>query len=114
MAPRADERVERFRREYLPLLIAQFNPALVLVFGSRARGEALAHSDLDLLIVSEAFQAVRWLDRPGRVIEGLGLPFGVDLLCYTPKEYATKRQELGVVRTASEEGLILLGEVVST
>lgn len=112
MAPRTDERLERFRREYLPLLIAQFSPALVLAFGSRAKGEALAHSDLDLLIVSDAFRDVRWLDRPGRVIDGLSLPFGVDLFCYTQEEYATKRQELGVVRTASEEGILLLGEPI--
>ncbi|MGH2362795.1 MAG: nucleotidyltransferase domain-containing protein, partial [bacterium] len=67
----------------MPKLIAAFRPTLVLAFGSRARGEALKHSDLDLLIVSEAFPAVRWLDRPVRVLETLDLPFGVDLLCYT-------------------------------
>ena len=114
MAPRTDERLERFRREFLPTLIARFHPTLVLAFGSRARGEGLAHSDLDVLIVSEAFRTVRWLDRPGRVIDALGLSFGVDLLCYTPEEYAAKREELGVVRTASEEGTILLSEPVSS
>jgi hypothetical protein len=112
MAPRKDKRLEQFEQEYLPKLIAQFSPTMVLAFGSRARGEALAHSDLDLLIVSDAFKDVRWLDRPGRVIEGLGLSFGVDLLCYTQEEYAKKRAELGVVRTASEEGIILLGEPI--
>ncbi|MBI5854849.1 MAG: nucleotidyltransferase domain-containing protein [Nitrospirae bacterium] len=111
MAPHTDERIDLFRREYLPILVAGFKPALVMAFGSRARGEALAHSDLDLLIVSASFQGVKWLDRPVRVIEALGLDFGVDVLCYTPEEFAQKREELGIVRTATEEGMILLGEL---
>jgi hypothetical protein len=45
------------------------------------------------------------------VIETLGLDFGVDLLCYTPDEYARKREELGIVRTACEEGIALVGEL---
>ena len=34
---------------------------------------------------------------------------GVELLCYTSEEYARKREELGIVRTATEEGVELLG-----
>jgi hypothetical protein len=113
MAPDTDGRLDRFRREFLPTLIERFKPTLVVAFGSRARGEALSHSDLDLLIVSPAFCGVKWLDRPVRVIEALGLAFGVDLLCYTPAEFANKREELGIVRTATEEGIVLLGELVA-
>ena len=82
---------------------------MVLAFGSRARGEALRHSDLDLLIVSDVFRDIRWLDRSVQVIEQVGLGFGVDLLCYTPDEYRRKREEFGIVRTASEEGVVLAG-----
>ncbi len=108
MAQTVDERVERFRREVLPRLIDQFEPSKVLVFGSRARGDALRDSDLDVLIVAEAFRDVRWLDRPVRVAEDCDIRFGVELLCYTPDEYERKLGELGIVRTASEEGLELL------
>jgi hypothetical protein len=83
------------------------------VFGSRARGEGLATSDLDLIIVSEAFRKVPWLDRPVCVHDVLGLPFGADLLCYTPDEYERKRQEFGIVRTATETGLVLVGSHTS-
>lgn len=109
MATITDTRLERFRSEFLPRLVARFTPTLVLAFGSRARGEGLAHSDLDLLIVSDAFRDVPWLARPVLVHEALDLPFGVDLLCYTPEEYERKRRELGIVRTATEEGLVLAG-----
>ena len=108
MAASVDERVERFRREYLPRLVEKFRPTRVLVFGSRARGDALKHSDLDLLVVSEAFAGVRWLDRSVRVLEELDVRFGVELLCYTPEEYDRKVEELGIVRVAAREGLALV------
>ncbi len=94
-------------------MIAIFKPTKVLVFGSRARGEGLVTSDLDLMIVSDAFRNVPWLERPVRVLEALGLSFGVDLLCYTPDEYERKRQEFGIVQTASETGLVLVGNPTS-
>lgn len=109
MAQALDQRVERFRSEYLPLLVERFRPASVVVFGSRARGDALKHSDLDLMVVSQAFANVRWLDRPGLVLESVPVPFAVELLCYTPEEFARKSEEFGIVRTAVREGIDLLG-----
>jgi hypothetical protein len=104
----ADEKVARFRREVLPRLVARYQPIRVLVFGSRARGDALKDSDLDVLIVAEAFGGIRWLDRPVRVAEDCDIRFGVELLCYTPDEYQRKLGELGIVRTATDEGRELL------
>ena len=108
MAKAADQRIERFRAEVLPLLVERFQPSKVLVFGSRARGDALQDSDLDVLIVAESFRGTRWLDRPVRVYEDCDIRFGVELLCYTPDEFERKRRELGTVRTAVEEGVELL------
>lgn len=39
--------------------------------------------------------------------DDLDLPFGADVLCYTPEEFARKRKELGIVSLALEEGLQL-------
>lgn len=104
----ADDKVARFRRDVLPALAAKFRPSKVLVFGSRARGDAVQDSDLDVLIVSPAFAGVRWLDRQPRVYEDCDVRLNVELLCYTPEEYAAKVQELGIVRTATLEGVDLL------
>jgi len=108
MAQAVDERVERFRREVLPRLLGAYRPQRVLVFGSRARGDALKHSDLDVLIVSEAFRDIPWLERPVRVVEDCDIRFGVELLCYTPDEFERKRQELGIVQAALAEGIDLI------
>ena len=42
------------------------------------------------------------------VAERWWLRCGVELLCYTREEYERKRRELGIVRTAAEEGVDLL------
>ena len=104
-----DENVARFRREVLPALVMKFRPSRVLVFGSRARAQALQHSDLDVLVVSPAFAEMKWLDRAARVYEDCDIHLDVELLCYTPEEYASKLEELGIVRTATLEGVDLLG-----
>jgi uncharacterized protein len=102
-----DPLVARFVRELLPKLRARFQPTQVIVFGSRARGEALLESDLDLLIVSERFRDIRFLDRSVAVLQELDPPFGMDVLCYTPEEFGRKRDELGIVSEAVETGLVL-------
>ena len=80
-----DPRVARFREEVLPCLERAFEPQQVLIFGSRARGDALEHSDLDLILVSRDFEGVPWLDRPLRVHEACDIRFGIELLA-TPRK----------------------------
>ena len=103
----ADPVLRRFTARYLPKLVRRYRPELVLAFGSRVRGDALAESDLDLLIVSERFGAMPFLARASTVLVDLDPPFAVDLLCYTPEEFRRKREELGIVSLALEEGLPL-------
>jgi len=94
---------------FLPRLVERFHPSRVLLFGSRARGEALAgRSDLDLLVVSEAFAGLRFPERAGEVLWALQTPFPIEVLCYTAEEYESKKHELGIVRIASQEGVDLL------
>lgn len=109
MAAHADELVERFRGEALPRIVSELAPERVLLFGSRARGDALRHSDLDVVLVADAFRDIPWLDRAAHVIEACDIRLPVELLCYTPEEFARKVEELGIVRTAVEEGIELVG-----
>jgi uncharacterized protein len=102
-----DPRLSRFQEELLPVILRAFEPERVIAFGSRARGEALRSSDLDLIVVARAFEGVRWLDRQVSVQEAIGAPFAMDILCYTPEEFSAKLGEYGVVRTAVRDGLVL-------
>lgn len=103
----ADPLVRRFAARYLPRLRRRYRPQLVLVFGSRAKGDALDESDLDLLVVSEKFRGISFLERISTLLADLDPPFPVEVLCYTPEEFAEKRHELGIVSQALEEGLAL-------
>lgn len=106
MGTRQDPKIAIFRRKHLPRLRQKFAPLKVIAFGSRARGEALEDSDLDLILVSPRFASMRFIERPVRVLETLDYPGGLELLCYTPEEFERKREELGIVRVAVEEGAV--------
>jgi len=46
--------------------------ARVILFGSRARGEAPKHSDVDLIVVSSVFKGMHFTDRASYVLRILG------------------------------------------
>ena len=58
MGGKGAEEIENF----LVQVKKTFNPELILLFGSRARDEHLKTSDYDILIVSESFQGVHFLE----------------------------------------------------
>ena len=107
MAQIEDRKLAAFVRDHLPTLRERLAPLRVIAFGSRVRGDALSTSDLDLILVSPWFAQVPFLRRPVAVLEMLDYPGGLELLCYTPEEFEQKRQELGIVRVALEEGITL-------
>ena len=107
MAQIQDSKLAEFVRRHLPALRERLAPLRAIAFGSRARGDALSTSDLDLILVSPRFAAVPFLKRPVEVLEALDYPGGLELLCYTPEEFEEKREEFGIVRIALEEGIFL-------
>ncbi len=107
MAQTQDRKLAGFVRDHLPVLRDRLAPLRVIAFGSRVRGDALSTSDLDLILVSPWFTPLPFLRRPVAILELLGYPGGLELLCYTPDEFEEKRQELGIVRVALEEGITL-------
>ena len=88
-------------------LVAHFDPLRILVFGSYARGEARAGSDLDLLVVlpevenkREAAIAMR------RVLSDLPVPH--DVYVTTPEEIEKRGWIVGsLLREALDEGAVV-------
>lgn len=76
----------------------------VVLFGSRARGDAGPLSDVDLLVVSEAFEGKSLGERAGPLYRAWDLDLPVDFLCYTPAEFARERARVSIVRVALDEG----------
>jgi predicted nucleotidyltransferase len=78
-----------------------------VVFGSWARGTADAWSDLDLAVVLRT--PLPPLERGALLAELFdALPLGVDLLVYTPEEFARGLEErYGVFDAIAREGVTL-------
>lgn len=81
---------------YLVLLSKFYNPQQVYLFGSMATDAIAEWSDLDLVIIKRTEK--RFLDRTREVIELLRPQVGVDILVYTPEEFAHLIQERAFVR----------------
>jgi hypothetical protein len=89
---------------FLKLVEQRFRPKLVILFGSRARGDYLKHSDYDIIVVSDSFEGLPFLDRLTMLFELWDYDYDLDILAYTPKEFEEKRREIGVVHEAMKEG----------
>jgi predicted nucleotidyltransferase len=78
---RQDDRIGHLRRT----IVQAIDPQQIVLFGSHARGEARANSDVDLLVVHDTDQTNREVRRR---IEQLFLDrrFGLDLLVRTPED----------------------------
>ena len=88
--------------------LQEFRIEKAVLFGSRARGDWLKESDWDLLLVSPDFEGMPFLERIRSVLDDWSSPVDLEVLCYTPDEFARKRKQIGIVRTAVREGIDLL------
>jgi uncharacterized protein len=88
-------------------LVRSVDPKRIILFGSRARGDATDDSDYDLLIVTRADCDP---ERIGERAHGalMGCRVSKDLVVVTPEELATYSKRLSsIVRSALEEGIVI-------
>lgn len=98
-----DTWVERYRKEVLPKLADALKPSSILLFGSRVSGNARPESDLDVIIVAEAFAGIPFVRRMAYVLGLARFPKHVDYLCYTREEFARIKESSSVVQSALQE-----------
>ncbi|WP_322487500.1 nucleotidyltransferase domain-containing protein [Chloroflexus sp.] len=75
---------------YVERLREHYHPEQIILFGSLAEGTIHEWSDIDLLIVKDTDQ--RYLDRIREVLLLLHPHLGVDIVVYTPREFATMKE----------------------
>ena len=90
----------------------EFSDATIILFGSRALGRELKESDIDLIVVTDSFRNLEFVNRPAIVLRILRaarirVPVGLDLLCYTREEFERKKHEIGTVAEALSYGIML-------
>ena len=96
-------------KEFIKQVHDKFHPEVFVLFGSRARGDFLKESDYDFIIVSKNFHGIHFLKRIELVLELWDYDWDVDILPYTPEEFQKKKQEIGIVNEAVEQGMVLEG-----
>lgn len=99
--PVEDRKLTNFRRE----VSKKFRLDRAILFGSRARGDALKRSDYDIILVSRDFEGRQFTERASEVLKCITKYFPMDLLCYTPEEFKEKSRQIGIVRKAVREGI---------
>jgi predicted nucleotidyltransferase len=88
--------------DILRILVAEYAPEKVILFGSLANNEVGEWSDLDVVIIKDT--AKPFLQRLREVALLCHSPVGVDFLVYTPREFA---------QMIAEENPFLLEEVLN-
>lgn len=93
--------------EVVRRLVTAFRPERVVLFGSRARGEAGPDSDIDLLIIAESRDPIHVrIAHAQRALRGL--PVAVDVFVCTPDEVAFYERWLShTVSIALREGTVV-------
>ena len=108
----ADAEVRRFLEDGLEQIRRGFEPDLLVLFGSRVRGEPTEWSDIDLVLVSRRFEGMRFLDRMRlfrrELRPHLRTDLHIDALCYTPEEFALKASQPTIVAEAVREGIRII------
>lgn len=101
----------RLIREMVDTIVREANPDTVILFGSRARGDARADSDVDLLIVErEPFspQHSRRQETARLYLALRKLAIPKDLLLYSRDEFERfKNSPHHIVARAQREGRVL-------
>lgn len=80
----------------------------VILFGSLARGDVGPWSDIDLILVKETDR--RFLDRLDEFYRAVLPKTAVDVLVYTPAEFAELLRSRRFVQQAVAEGVVLVDE----
>ena len=77
-----------------------------ILYGSRARGDYLHTSDVDLMLISPQFEGVRFVDRLPPLHNAWRLWWIYpELLAYTPEEFERAREGFGIEREAARTGI---------
>lgn len=108
MVKNTNKRIKKWLDNFKKKLIKKYDPEKIILFGSRARGESLIESDIDLIIVSEKFKNIKWPIRLGKVAELWEGTIAIEPLCYTPEEFEKKKKQIGIVQQAIKEGKDIL------
>lgn len=86
--------------------LKRYKPLQIILFGSTARGDADAYSDLDFVVIKQTDQP--FLDRLKEAALLVQAPGSIDILVYTPEEW----QRMQDLESPFAERVLAEGRVV--
>ena len=96
---------------YLDNLKTQLNLQAALLFGSFAWGKPTKHSDVDLVIISPSFRRKNFnkrIDLLTNARDDTSLQVAMDVIGYTPEEFADIENHSAIMAKAKNHGKWLL------
>lgn len=85
------ERLEAELQRYVSLLVSQYQPERILIFGSVASGDVGPWSDIDMIVIKRTDKP--FMDRIADVLRIIQPREAIDVLVYTPEEFDKLCQE---------------------
>lgn len=85
---------------FLRRIEARFGLEAAYLAGSRARGDEIRESDYDIVLVSDGFARLSWIERLEVVEAEWDVAAGLHVFPYTAAELAMRRSEIGSIADA--------------
>ncbi len=98
--PKTEELIEEIKQ-----FLRRIGASEAILFGSRARGDALETSDVDLIVISEKFKGVPFPRRLVMLQEQWRSPLFLQAIPYTPEEFRRLSGESSLLKRALSEGI---------
>jgi predicted nucleotidyltransferase len=105
--PAAESDKTDYLKSAISRLVAAFSPERIILFGSRARGDAHEESDYDLLVIAESNEPLHVrMAKAQRALRGL--PAAFDVFVCTPEEVVKYGSWLShTIAVALREGTVV-------
>ena len=84
-------------QEIVQQIVAHFHPQKIILFGSHAYGTATVDSDVDLLVMMDTEE--KPLHVAARIAAAVDHPFPLDILVFTPSDWAASLKRNGIFAT---------------
>ena len=94
-------------KEFTKNLKEDFNVNEIIFFGSRAIGKSRKDSDIDLIIVSDDFKNMSFIERGALMYNYWTYLIPVDFICLTIEEYNRLKKRISIVKEALESGILI-------
>ncbi len=102
-----EDAAQKYLAAIVERIVTHFDPEKVILFGSRARGDAQHDSDFDLLVVMSFAGSAREVRVAIRRLLA-DLPFAKDVFVTTPEDFAWRQHVIGTLEyPAAQEGKVL-------